>query len=39
VCLSCVVPLVGQAIGYARICVDGPTFPAGSIDWPRIQSL
>ncbi len=39
VCLSCVVPLVGQETGYARICVDGPTFPAGSIDWHRSQSL
>lgn len=39
VCLSCVVPRVGPATGYARICVHGPTFPAGSIDWQRIQPL
>jgi len=30
---------VEQETGYARICVDGPTFPAGSIDWHRIRSL
>lgn len=39
VCLSCVVPRTGRETGFARICVDGPTFPAGSIDWERIQSL
>jgi dihydroorotate dehydrogenase electron transfer subunit len=39
VCLSCVVPLVGQESTYARICVDGPSFPAGSVDWHRNQSL
>ena len=38
VCLSCVVPMVGQD-SYARICVDGPTFPAGRVDWPRSGSL
>ena len=35
VCLSCVVPLVDRTDGYARICVDGPTFAAGQVDWAR----
>ena len=42
VCLSCVVPvqgLGGEAEGYARVCVDGPTFPAGRIAWSRSVSL
>lgn len=42
VCLSCVVPVQGRGgeeEGYARICVDGPTFPAGRIAWPRSVSL
>ena len=37
VCLSCVVPLRegdGEDGGYRRVCVDGPTFPAGSLRWP-----
>ena len=38
VCLSCVVPVrdqKGEEKGYARICVDGPTFPAGRVVWSR----
>lgn len=38
VCLSCVLPLregEGEDGGYRRVCVDGPTFPAGSLAWPR----
>ena len=38
VCLSCVIPLReggGEDGGYRRVCVDGPTFPAGSLAWPR----
>ena len=35
VCLSCVVPLIGRTDGYARICVDGPTFAAGQVDWEQ----
>ncbi|MFQ5718388.1 MAG: dihydroorotate dehydrogenase electron transfer subunit [Acidobacteriota bacterium] len=38
VCLSCVVPVHTPGTGasrYRRVCVDGPTFPAGSIDWAR----
>jgi dihydroorotate dehydrogenase electron transfer subunit len=41
VCLSCVIPLrEGPTAygGYQRICVDGPTFPAGCIDWPRSET-
>jgi dihydroorotate dehydrogenase electron transfer subunit len=37
VCLSCVIQVKdasGRGQGYRRICVDGPTFPAGTIDWP-----
>ncbi|MFQ5768593.1 MAG: dihydroorotate dehydrogenase electron transfer subunit [Acidobacteriota bacterium] len=36
VCLSCVVPVVdaqGQPAGMRRICMDGPSFPAGRIHW------
>jgi dihydroorotate dehydrogenase electron transfer subunit len=36
VCLSCVIPVKaagGGAAEYRRTCVDGPTFPAGTIDW------
>jgi dihydroorotate dehydrogenase electron transfer subunit len=37
VCLSCVIPVKdasGRLQGYRRTCVDGPTFPAGTIHWP-----
>ncbi len=36
VCLSCVIPVRapdGTPDGNRRICVDGPTFPAGRVDW------
>jgi dihydroorotate dehydrogenase electron transfer subunit len=42
VCLSCVVPLReggGEDGRFARICVDGPTFPAGMVDWKRGEAL
>jgi dihydroorotate dehydrogenase electron transfer subunit len=42
VCLSCVVPVKGpggEEEGYRRICVDGPTFPAGRIHWPRSPAV
>ena len=42
VCLSCVMPVRdpgGEEEGYARICVDGTTFPAGRIAWSRSVPL
>jgi dihydroorotate dehydrogenase electron transfer subunit len=36
VCLSCVVHVrsaSGEDEGYRRVCVDGPSFPAGRIAW------
>ena len=41
VCLSCVIPVKdasGRVQGYRRTCVDGPTFPAGTIHWPGTVS-
>ena len=38
VCLSCVMPIRCDAESddtLTRICVDGPTFPAGRVNWAR----
>ncbi|MFQ5669151.1 MAG: dihydroorotate dehydrogenase electron transfer subunit [Acidobacteriota bacterium] len=38
VCLSCVVAIREpgkKTAAYRRVCVDGPSFPTGSIVWPR----
>lgn len=38
VCFSCAAPVVKPDGGfdYVRTCIDGPVFPAETIDWPRL---
>ena len=40
-CYGCVVPVLGDDApsGWARVCTDGPVFPAARIDWKRMETL